>query len=74
MSAEPPDPLLPERLREFHAKAPARVSDPVNALIALPDDRILCLAAVLRDTPVPAPALSPEEWREFLDLLRPHGE
>ena len=22
---------------------------------------------------MPAPALSPEEWREFLDLLKPHG-
>jgi len=31
------------------------------------------VAAVLRDTPVPAPALSPEEWQGFLDHLRPHG-
>ncbi|MEN6517313.1 MAG: hypothetical protein ABFC38_03870 [Methanospirillum sp.] len=43
-----------------------------NALLSLPDDRILYLAAVLRDTPVPAPALAPEEWREFLGLLQPH--
>ena len=35
------------------------------------------LAAVLRDTPQAAPqaapALSAEEWRAFLALLRPHG-
>ncbi|HIH04547.1 MAG TPA: nucleotidyltransferase family protein [Methanoregulaceae archaeon] len=42
-----------------------------NAL--LPADRLLSLAAVLRDTPRAAPALSLEAWREFLDLLRPHG-
>jgi hypothetical protein len=39
----------------------------------LPDACNLYLAAILRDTPVPAPALSAEEWREFVDLLRPHG-
>lgn len=40
---------------------------------SLPDDRLLSLVAVLRDTPVMAPALSPGAWREFLDALRPHG-
>ncbi|MEN6517309.1 MAG: hypothetical protein ABFC38_03850 [Methanospirillum sp.] len=34
---------------------------------------MLYLAAILRDTPRAAPALAPEEWREFLALLRPHG-
>ncbi len=52
------------------AAAPGR---PPNALLSLPDDRLLYLAAVLRDTPVPAPSLSLEEWRAFLDHLRPHG-
>ncbi|MEN6519517.1 MAG: hypothetical protein ABFC38_15330 [Methanospirillum sp.] len=34
---------------------------------------VLSLAAVLRDTPRAAPALSLEEWREVvLDRLRPH--
>ena len=42
---------------------------PPNAPLSLPDDRILYLAAVLRDPP----ALSIEEWREFSDLLKPHG-
>ncbi|HIH03435.1 MAG TPA: nucleotidyltransferase family protein, partial [Methanoregulaceae archaeon] len=69
---EPPDPSLPSRLREFHVRLPL-AGDPPNALLALPDDRILSLAAVLRDTPQAAPALSLEAWREFLDLLRPHG-
>ncbi|MEN6519406.1 MAG: hypothetical protein ABFC38_14740 [Methanospirillum sp.] len=72
MSSEPPAPSLPGRLRAFHARLPLAGGRP-NALLALPDDRILCLAAVLRDTPQAAPALSPEEWREFLSPLRPHG-
>jgi len=69
---QPPDPSLPSRLREFHERLPL-AGTPPNALLSLPDDRILYLAAVLRDTPVPAPALSLDEWREFLDLLKPHG-
>ncbi|NLX48328.1 MAG: hypothetical protein GXY82_00330 [Methanospirillum sp.] len=68
----PPDPSLSAHLREFHQRLPL-ACDPPNALLSLPDDRILYLAAVLRDTPVPAPALSPEEWQGFLDHLRPHG-
>ena len=42
-------------------------------MLSLPDDRLLYLVAILRDTPVPEPALSTEEWQGFLDLLRPHG-
>ena len=44
-----------------------------NALLSLPDDQLLYLVAILRDTPQPPPALSPEEWQAFLDLLRPYG-
>ncbi|HIH03475.1 MAG TPA: hypothetical protein HA263_06370, partial [Methanoregulaceae archaeon] len=72
MSADPPDPWLSERLHAFHATLPLAGGRP-NALLALPDDRILSLAAVLRDTPQPPPALALEAWWEFLDLLRPHG-
>ncbi len=72
MTPAPLDPTLPARLREFHARLPL-AGDPPNAVLALPDDRLLYLASLLRDTPVPAPALSPEEWQAFLDLLRPHG-
>ena len=31
------------------------------------------LAAILRGTPTPAPALEPEAWQGFLDVLQPHG-
>ena len=71
MSADPPDPWLSERLHAFHATLPLAAGRP-NAVLSLPDDRLLYLAALLRDTPQQPPALSPEEWREFLDLLRPH--
>ena len=67
-----PDPSLPARLREFHAELPLAGDSP-NALLALPDDRVLYLAAGLRDSPQQPPPLSLEEWREFLGLLRPHG-
>jgi len=53
MTPSPPDPSLPARLRAFHEGLPL-AGDPPNALLSLPDDRILYLAAVLRDTPVPA--------------------
>ncbi|MEN6341201.1 MAG: hypothetical protein ABFC89_01440 [Methanospirillum sp.] len=72
MSPDAPDPSLPARLRELHARLPL-AGDRPNALLSLPDDRILFLAAVLRDTPKAAPALAPEEVGEFLDLLPPHG-
>jgi hypothetical protein len=72
LQGTPPDPSLPARLREFHERLPL-AGDPPDALLALPDDRILYLAAVLRDTPIPAPALSADEWQAFLDHLRPHG-
>ena len=72
MSPEQPDPSLPARLREFHARLPLAGGRP-NGLLALPEDRLLYLASLLRDMPVPAPALSLDEWRGFLDLLRPHG-
>ena len=72
MIPAPPDPSLPARLREFHERLPL-AGDPPNAVLSLPDDRLCYLAAVLRDTPQPPPAMSPEEWQTFLDLLRPHG-
>ncbi len=72
MSSEPADPSLPARLRELHKELPLAGGRP-NAVLSLPDDRILYLAAVLRDTPQQPPALSPEAWREFLALLRPHA-
>ena len=72
MTPEPPDATLPARLCAFHARLPL-AGDPLNALLALPDDRLLYLAPILRDTPVPAPALSLDDWREFRDALVPHG-
>ncbi len=72
MSPDAPDPSLPARLREFHVRLPL-AGDPPNAFLSLPDDRILYLAAILRNTPIPAPTLSPGEWKEFVALLRPHG-
>ena len=72
MTPAPPDPSLPSRLRAFHERLPL-AGDPPNALLALPDNRLLYLSAVLRDTPMPAPAMSPEAWRAYLDRLRPHG-
>ena len=68
MSPEPPDPSLPARLREFHARLPL-AGDPPNTVLSLPDDRVLRP----RNTPGPAPALPAEEWQEFLDPLKPHG-
>ncbi len=68
---EPSDATLPARLRDFHERLPLAAGRP-NVLLSLPDGRLLYLAALLRDTPVPAPALSAEEWQAFLDLLRPH--
>ena len=72
MRPEPVDPSLPARLRVFHERLPL-AGEPRNAVLALPDDQVLYLVAILRDTPVPAPALPAEEWREFRDLLKPHG-
>ena len=72
MTPAPPDPTLPARLRAFHERLPL-AGDPPNAVLSLPDDQLLYLAAILRDTPQPPPAMSPEEWQTFLDLLRPHG-
>ncbi|HIH04545.1 MAG TPA: nucleotidyltransferase family protein [Methanoregulaceae archaeon] len=71
-AVSPPDPSLPGRLREFHVRLPLAGGRP-NALLALLAGRVLSLVALLRDTPQPPPALSLEAWREFLDLLRPHG-
>ena len=64
----PVDSPVPVRRRVFHEKRPLG-GDPLNAVLALPDDRILRP----RDTPIPAPVLSAEEWQGFLDLLKPHG-
>ena len=72
ISPEPPDPLLPARLRAFHTRLPL-AGDPPNAVLALPDDRLQNLVALLRDTPVRAPALLPGEWGEFRDLLNNPG-
>ena len=72
MSAAPPDPSLPARPREFLPKLPL-AGDPPNGLLSLPDDRLLYLVAILRDTPQPPPAMTPEEWQGFLDVLKPHG-
>lgn len=62
------DPALPTRLREFHDRLPL-VGNPPNAVLALPDDRVLYLVALLRDTPQPVPSISSEEWKKFLGLL-----
>ena len=56
----PPDPSLPALLRAFHERLPVPAG-PRNAVLALPDDRLLYLVAILRDTPTPAPAMTPEE-------------
>ena len=72
MTPSPLDPSLPARPREFHRQL-LLAGTPPNALLSLPDERILYLAAILRDTLVPAPALLLEEWQEFLDNLQPHG-
>ena len=72
MKPAPADPSLPARPRAFHERLPL-AGDPLNGLLSLPDDQLLYLAAILRDTPQPPPAMSPEEWQAFLDLLRPHG-
>ncbi len=71
-SIDPADPLFPARIHEFHLRLPSAPVAP-NALLALPEDRLVYLAALLRDAPTPPPALSAEEWRHFLDLLRPHS-
>ena len=63
-----PDPALPGLLREFHAGLPL-----AGDRGTLPDDRLLYLVSIIRNTPQPPPALSPGEWQGFLDLLRPHG-
>ncbi len=71
-SRQSPGPSLPACLREFHQRLPL-AGDPPNAVLSLPDDRLLYLVAILRDTPQQPPVLDPEEWQAFLDLLRPHG-
>lgn len=71
INEQPIDPSLPGRLREFHQQVPLE-GDPLNALLSLPDDQLLYLVTLLRNAPQPAPALSPEGWRQFLDLLQPH--
>ena len=40
MTPAPPDPSLPSRLRGFHARLPL-AGDPPNAVLSLPDDRVL---------------------------------
>ncbi len=53
MIPAPPDPSLPA--------GPTSACRWRATRGTLPDDRLLYLVAILRDTPVPAPALSPEE-------------
>lgn len=72
MTPAPPDPTLPARLRAFQERM-LLASDSWTSLLSQSDDRILYLAAILRYSPVPAPALSPEECREFIDRFTPHG-
>ncbi len=72
MKPHPAGPPAPRGLRAFQARLPL-AGDPPNALLSLLDDRFLSLAAVLPDTPQPAPALSPKEWQAFFDRLVPHG-
>ncbi len=48
MRPEPVDTSLPSRLREFHERLPL-AGDPRNAVLSLPDDQALYLAAILRD-------------------------
>jgi hypothetical protein len=62
---------LPEEIRGFHKELPL-AGDPPNALLSLSDDLILYLIAVLRNTPRSPPVLSPDDWQNFLALLRPH--
>ena len=64
MTPSPLDPSLPARPREFHRQL-LLAGTPPNALLSLPDERILYLAAILRDTLVPAPALLLEEWQSL---------
>ena len=60
MTSSPPDPSLPARLRDLHKGLPL-TGTPPNALLSLPNDRLLYLAAVLCDTSMPAPGLSHDE-------------
>lgn len=66
------DPSLPERLRQFHAEFPL-AGDPWNEILAVPDDQLLYLVALLRNTPMPALALTADEWNRFFTRLSPHG-
>lgn len=74
MSGEPRpiDASLPARLREFHGRFPLE-GDPPNATLALPDDQIHYLTALLWNRPRQAPVLSIEEWHHFIHLLRSNG-
>ena len=67
-----PDPTLPARLR-VPRKAPVRGRPAARRTLAPGRSGLLNLSALLRDTPVAPPAMSPEEWREFLDQFTPHG-
>ena len=62
---------LPDELRNFH-KHLSLSGDPPNALLSLPDDLLLYLIAAIRNTPLSPPDLSPDDWQNFLTLLRPH--
>ncbi len=68
-----------DRTPQFHARyragRPRLPVDPgaPDPLHTLPGDRLRYLLALLRESPQRPPALPPEEWQGFLDLLRPHG-
>ncbi|MCX5842056.1 MAG: nucleotidyltransferase family protein, partial [Deltaproteobacteria bacterium] len=62
---------LPDALRNFHRHLPL-AGDPPNALLSLSDDLLTYLMAAIRNTPRSPPDLSPDDWHNFLTLLRPH--
>ena len=63
--------LLPETLRRIHKNLPL-AGDPANDLLSSPDDLLIYLVSLVRNTPFNPPHRSPDEWQAFLSLLRPH--
>jgi len=60
-----------DEFRKFHARMPLS-GNPLNALLAQPDDFILYLVAAIRSEPCAPPARSEGEWQAFFDVLRAH--
>lgn len=65
-----PDSLSGE-FRALHRQLPL-AGDPANDLLSLPDDLLIYLVSLVRNTPAPPPRRSRDEWQAFLSLLRPH--